>query len=171
MFEIVPNTNMDSQNNQDSKIKVGQIYIDCDERYFVVTFIQDQLGIKNYNVIMNNGQVHNKFEEKDFKNYCMLVKEYPTWQEAIMSSEFRNEIKLSVNEFRHKIAPYMKHGWVAMTELKKWEYFSTKPEIIYDCWCSFWEGSEGQSYPLSMFEIEPVEDWRESLFEVGITNV
>ena len=47
MFEIVPNTNMDSQNNQDSKIKVGQIYIDCDERYFVVTFIQDQLGIIN----------------------------------------------------------------------------------------------------------------------------
>lgn len=78
---------------------------------------------------------------------------------------------MKIEEFKKNIAPYMKHGWVVMSEYKKWEYFSAKPVIIYGCWNNFHNGSEGQSYPLSMFEIEPVEDWRESLFEVGITNV
>lgn len=74
---------------------------------------------------------------------------------------------MTIDEFKKNIAPYMKKGWVAMQQIGGWTYYSSKPEIIYDDWSNFWNGSDGHYEYLGMFDIEPVDNWKESLIEVG----
>lgn len=63
-------------------IKVGQIY-KTDEQIVVVSFYRKgQIGI-----IYNDGYVINIFN--DTISNSELIAEYPTWQEAVNSKEFK----------------------------------------------------------------------------------
>lgn len=66
-------------------IKVGQIYKEKDEELFVVTFANSSGG---YYAIKNNGKTFSGvgLNKED------LIAEYSTWQEAINSKEFKNDI-------------------------------------------------------------------------------
>lgn len=80
---------------------------------------------------------------------------------------------MTIDEFKKNIAPYMKKGWVAyrMDFIKRgWVFFKERPELVramigVGVHFSYWYGDYT---PLDMFDIEPVDDWKESLIEVGI---
>lgn len=82
---------------------------------------------------------------------------------------------MTIDEFKKNIAPYMKEGYVAMQPDKNWCWFENRPEI-YNCENEMvllsgigWEDpKELDNYLyLSCFDIEPVDNWKESLIEVG----
>lgn len=64
-------------------IKVGQIYREKED-IFVITFANTSGG---YHAIKNNGKVFSGVG-LDEKN---IIAEYPTWQEAVNSKEFKGE--------------------------------------------------------------------------------
>jgi len=65
-------------------IKVGQIYITDGEIVVVSFYRKGQIGI-----IYNDGYVINIFN--DIISNSELIAEYPTWQEAVNSKEFKGE--------------------------------------------------------------------------------
>lgn len=71
---------------------------------------------------------------------------------------------MTIDEFKKKIAPYLKKGWVAMSSLRFWYYFPQKPKLMKED--GFWWGDDKQT-SLDIFDIEPVDNWQESLIEVG----
>lgn len=71
---------------------------------------------------------------------------------------------MTIDEFKKKVAPHMRHGWVAMGEkTKQWFFTTTKPEVCDElkAWIAV------NAIDLDMFDIEPVDNWQESLIEVG----
>lgn len=68
---------------------------------------------------------------------------------------------MTIDEFKKNIAPCMKKGWVAMNEDKKWFWHSLKPIMHGVEWYSDYLSG------LKEFDIEPVDNWQESLIEVG----
>lgn len=75
-------------------IKVGQIYSYEDFTYCVTKTIprRDIHGfiIKAYQAICNDGFCFDELSEEDII-VDKLIAEYPTWQEAVNSKEFKNE--------------------------------------------------------------------------------
>ena len=72
---------------------------------------------------------------------------------------------MTIDEFKEKVSPYMKKGWVAMDENEYWFWHGIKPSLdisVWSCYCT--NAMINLSY---MFNIEPVEDWTKSLIEVG----
>ena len=69
-------------------IKVGQIYKDSGKDLLVITAIDPHKS--KYDVIFNNGETYYTTKWQDFETYCEFVTEYPTWQEAVNSKEFKN---------------------------------------------------------------------------------
>lgn len=68
---------------------------------------------------------------------------------------------MTIDEFKKNIAPYMKKGWVAMDLDKKWFWHDDKPVLCgEEWWCKICSN-------LKEFDIEPVDNWQESLIEVG----
>lgn len=65
-------------------MKVGQIYKTDGEIVVVSFYRKGQIGI-----IYNDGYVINIFN--DIISNAELIAEYPTWQEAVNSKEFRDE--------------------------------------------------------------------------------
>lgn len=72
-----------------SKIKVGQVYKQSNNEIFVVT----QILSGDVFIIYNDG--YNASYPIDVNNnpfiFDKLIAEYPTWQEAVNSKEFKNE--------------------------------------------------------------------------------
>lgn len=70
-------------------IKVGQIYKQKNNEIFVVTQILD----RDVFVIYNDGYNNSYPIDADNKPFIFdkLIAEYPTWQEAVNSPEFRGE--------------------------------------------------------------------------------
>lgn len=73
---------------------------------------------------------------------------------------------MTIDEFKEKVAPHMKEGWVAMDKhYEYWFWHRIKPSIDIDVWTCY---SPNDMINLSyLFDIEPVEDWTQSLIEVG----
>lgn len=75
---------------------------------------------------------------------------------------------MTIDEFKKNIAPYMKKGYVFMENDGTWEYSHDKPKIIFaylyakKVYCWNW----GFSLE-NLFDIETVDNWKESLIEVG----
>ena len=74
-------------------IKVGQIYQEPSQYGFkyVITKVRpynDEFIKKYYQAICDDGSVFDKFFEIDIKQ-DKLIAEYPTWQEAVNSKEFK----------------------------------------------------------------------------------
>lgn len=69
---------------------------------------------------------------------------------------------MTFDEFMIDVAPLMRAGWVAMDEDRRWFYFPYEPRILKNYW---WGNANEIS--LSMFDIEPVDDWTQSLRKVG----
>lgn len=77
-------------------IKVGQIYEEPSEYGFkyAITKVRphsDKNIKKYYQAICDDGTVFDILIEADVKT-DKLIAEYPTWQEAVNSKEFRDEI-------------------------------------------------------------------------------
>lgn len=73
-----------NQNKRGARmIKTGQIYKEQDS-IFVVTFANTSGG---FHAVQNNGRVFSGcgLNEKD------IIAEYPTWQEAVNSKEFKED--------------------------------------------------------------------------------
>ena len=71
---------------------------------------------------------------------------------------------MTIDEFKKDIAPHMNKGYVAMDKDTNWFYYSVKPktDLILESW-----DSDGHCSNLVAFNIEPVENWTQSLIEVG----
>lgn len=69
---------------------------------------------------------------------------------------------MTIDEFMTDISPKMRPGWVAMDKDRTWSYFPYEPRIIDVSW---WGNDYETS--LSMFDIDPVDDWTQSLRKVG----
>lgn len=65
---------------------------------------------------------------------------------------------MTIDEFLITTGPYLRKGYVAMDAFGLWRWYSRKPFLTPDnqSWCG------SSSYLLSMFKIEPVDNWRES---------
>jgi hypothetical protein len=73
-------------------IRVGQIYQYEDVGKFVISNIQDNEEFYNPSIIWQDGSVDTlKAMRKSMKIYGKLIAEYPTWQEAVNSPEFKGE--------------------------------------------------------------------------------
>lgn len=78
-------------------IKVGQIYKDEDGILFVITWYDDQwvnpeIGtIAQDGYTMKNDMTSRDINLNDFGTHYKLVAEYPTWEEAVNSKEFKGE--------------------------------------------------------------------------------
>ena len=75
---------------------------------------------------------------------------------------------MTIDEFKEKVAPHMKKGWVAMDRDYTYKFYKYKPkrnDILGQWRCRY-------SYTIldRMFTIKPVEDWTKSLIEVGGKN-
>lgn len=74
-------------------IKVGQIYKENETNLsFVITreYTNPQ-GKKKYDWIYNSGMVGDYQSEHQVLSHTTLITEYPTWQEAVNSKEFKTE--------------------------------------------------------------------------------
>lgn len=66
------------------------------------------------------------------------------------------------------IIPFMNHGWVAMDSNGEWYWYDLKPFVENEYnWCN---GLHGCAFDLCMFDIEPVDDWKQSLIKIGDSN-
>jgi hypothetical protein len=73
-------------------VKVGQIYQYEGVGKFVISNIQDNEEFYNPSIIWQDGSVDTlKAMRKSMKIYGKLIAEYPTWQEAVNSPEFKGE--------------------------------------------------------------------------------
>ena len=73
---------------------------------------------------------------------------------------------MTIDEFKEKIAPHMKKGYVAMDKDNTWCYFTKKP-LTYEKATVWFPDVNDEDIILSMFNIEPVRDWTRSLIKVG----
>ena len=72
-------------------IKVGQIYKTSQENVWCVIRQDDSKSPYSYvYLILPNGYV-DRLWKKTLKEELKLIAEYPTWQEAVNSKEFKNE--------------------------------------------------------------------------------
>ena len=64
------------------------------------------------------------------------------------------------------IIPFMKKGWVAMDEDKRWWWYSKKPYKwdISECWLV--KNGEQGMIDSDVFDIAPADDWTKSLIKV-----
>lgn len=75
---------------------------------------------------------------------------------------------MTIDEFKKKIAPFMHTGYVAMDANNRWYWYSEKPmQIGSNKWGNPAAGLIAMVYLSRVFNIEPVEDWTQSLIEVG----
>lgn len=72
-------------------VKVGQIYIKDKQILCVISILGSVSGLLCY-TINAKGFVYEDFY-KDFEKDKKLIAEYPTWQEAVNSPEFKGEKK------------------------------------------------------------------------------
>lgn len=75
------------------EIKVGQVWKSPNGNIFTITMKDDE---KSYCVLFNNGITpdvdntwHEQFTQSIVNGKVFLLAEYPTWQEAINSKEFK----------------------------------------------------------------------------------
>lgn len=74
-------------------IKVGQIYkTDTTETMFVVTYICDDFVSFITNIGYANERYKTSMEKDITTKFIKLIAEYPTWQEAVNSKEFKDGI-------------------------------------------------------------------------------
>ena len=77
-------------------IKVGQIYKFKDETSINIVVITKEylptkdIGYCRYDLIFQDGEVHEWACVNDIKDLTFIA-EYPTWQEAVNSKEFKND--------------------------------------------------------------------------------
>lgn len=75
---------------------------------------------------------------------------------------------MTLDEFKRNVAPYMRHGWIAMDEDEEWFWYEDKPREVGDKWLG--DGYILLTGLLEFFEVKPLTDWTQSCFEVGIVD-
>lgn len=68
-------------------VKIGQIYKQPDNDLFVVSYIDED----KYHILYNDGFTASYYNVISCINFDILIAEYPTWQEAVNSPEFKGE--------------------------------------------------------------------------------
>ena len=74
---------------------------------------------------------------------------------------------MTIDEFKEKVAPYMNKGFVAMDKDNTWWWYKNKPIRFRVYWRFKPETENKTCFLAKLFNIEPVEDWTQSLIEVG----
>ena len=69
-------------------IKAGQIY---EHKYSPMKVCITYVDAYEIRLIRQDGKTYNKFTELDADLWWKLLAEYPTWQEAVNSKEFKGE--------------------------------------------------------------------------------
>lgn len=70
---------------------------------------------------------------------------------------------MTIDEFMTDMAPKMRSGWVFMDEDRDWYWVDIEDEPILE---DDWQTSNFQD-SLDMFDIAPVDDWKQSKRRVG----
>lgn len=74
---------------------------------------------------------------------------------------------MTLDEFKKDIAPHINKGYVAMDKDETWLWYKEKPRRFRVYW-RIKTGTENEICFLGkLFSIEPVENWTQSLIEVG----
>lgn len=73
---------------------------------------------------------------------------------------------MTIDEFKKNIAPFMHKGYVAMDKDNSYFWYKEKPRRFRVYWRNK-KGTENFCFLGKLFNIEPVEDWTQSLIEVG----
>ena len=68
-------------------IKVGQIYKQPNDNLFVVSYTNEN----EYHILYSDGYTASYYYETSCISFDTLIAEYPTWQEAVNSKEFKGE--------------------------------------------------------------------------------
>ena len=71
-------------------IKVGQVWQTSNDYKVVVTSTKEEDYVGQICIIYMDGYTTDSCEENTF-TFCKLLAEYPTWQEAVNSKEFKND--------------------------------------------------------------------------------
>ena len=71
-----------------SKIKVGQIYRSKYSSNIKIVITQETLA--GFNIIYTDGSMQKAVNAYEFDDIWVFENEYPTWQEAVNSKEFKN---------------------------------------------------------------------------------
>lgn len=74
---------------------------------------------------------------------------------------------MTIDEFMRDIAPKMRTGWVFYDWIGDWQYCAERPDMDLKngWWMKQQDGADLLS--LQMFDINPVDDWTNSLRKVG----
>ena len=72
-------------------IKVGQIYRSKYNHNIKVVITQENLA--GFNIIYSDGSIQSRVSEYEFNDIWIYENEYPTWNEAVNSDEFKGIIK------------------------------------------------------------------------------
>lgn len=74
---------------------------------------------------------------------------------------------MTIDEFMADIAPKMRPGWVAMDKDERWFWFENEPnrEDLKYAWFNY--KGRCMQCNLCAFDIDPVDDWTQSLRKVG----
>ena len=63
-----------------------------------------------------------------------------------------------------QLIPLLNDGWVAMDESGAWGWFEEEPYAA--AWSPVWYADDCENEIFQGFDIEPVEDWTDSLIEI-----
>lgn len=78
---------------------------------------------------------------------------------------------MTIDEFEQNIAPYMRHGWVAMDRgpsiVWRWYIRQPYPDIEKGVWVT---DMSCKKCSLANFDMPFIANWPNSLIEVGINN-
>lgn len=74
---------------------------------------------------------------------------------------------MTIDEFMRDIAPKMQAGYIFFDWIGGWQFCTERPEENYKdgWWMKQQDGAD--LLTLQMFDIDPVDDWTQSLRKVG----
>lgn len=73
------------------KIKVGQIYKRVDDIFVITKIFYNGCSGEYMAYVVYNDGTSDDWSCKFISEYSKLIAEYPTWQEAVNSKEFKRE--------------------------------------------------------------------------------
>lgn len=72
---------------------------------------------------------------------------------------------MTIDEFMRDIAPKINIGWIAMDKDGEWWYYIAQP-IPKEDTHTWYSTINARQYRLCMFDIDPVDNWEESLRKI-----
>lgn len=124
-----------------------------------------------YYALLGDGSISKYYDEgldadrKLFamRNYFDSLEDVQAYKDMLI--EWKNSLENAYESLPigvKVLLPLLRKGWIAMDKSGNWYWYEKKPAIKD----SRWETVESNYHILSAFNLEPAEDWQNSLMEV-----